>query len=172
MIRLRNVYLPETHPMIPNKEAVEFLYELMKERDPEINISHSTLPTFEEHKQFVWSMPYRFWYLIESDVYMSSHNSWTSVGSINATNRNEIGIVLWKAYRGLGFGPQAIRAFLERHQPLPVEKSVRSGHWLANIAPTNSHSQHMFIALGFRKIQETYAYQEESNGDKNTQTPD
>ena len=39
--------------------ALEFLYELMRERDPEISISHSTLPTFEQHRQFVTRRPYR-----------------------------------------------------------------------------------------------------------------
>lgn len=130
--------------------GITFLYELMQERDPEINISHSTLPTFEEHTEFVRSRPYRLWYII-------SHGPiW--VGCISATDRNEIGIVLRKDYRGKGIGPDAIKMLIDTHEPLPAEPSIRSGSWLANIAPSNTHSRRVFEKLGFEIIQHTLAY--------------
>lgn len=133
--------------------ALEFLYALMREREPEINISHRELPSFEQHRQFVTRRPFRYWYLIEI------YSEW--VGYISATDRNEIGIVILKAYRGQGHGPAAIRLLLLMHAPLPADPSVRNGHWLANIAPANEHSKHAFEKLGFRKIQETYEFNEE-----------
>lgn len=137
--------------------ALEWLYELLKERDPEINISHRDLPTFEQHRQFVTRRPYRFWYVIERQPEGKEEPVW--VGYISATHNNEIGIVLRKAYRGCGYGPEAIQGLIGHHHPNPAEPSVRSGAWLANIAPANDHSKHVFKRLGFRKIQETYEFQ-------------
>lgn len=144
--------------------GLDFLYDLMKERDPEINISHSTLPTFWEHRQFVARRPYRCWYLIEAYAVRGWHGTgW--VGYISATNRNEIGIVLLRDYRGHGFGAAAIRNLVQLHRPLPAEPSVRVGRWLANIAPANEHSKHVFSKLGFVKKQETYELPEEMQHD-------
>ncbi len=143
--------------------ALEFLYELMKEREPEINISHRELPSFEQHRQFVTRRPYRFWYLIERAAEGREEPVW--IGYVSATHANEIGIVLRKAYRGNGFGPAAIRQLVALHRPNPPEPGVRSGRWLANIAPMNEHSRHVFEKkLGFRRIQETYQLEEEHHG--------
>lgn len=144
--------------------ALEFLYELMKERDPEINISHSTLPTFEQHRQFVTRRPFRFWYLIERAQLGAEPPAW--LGYISATHRNEIGIVLRRQYRGNHFGPEAVGLLVRAHRPLPAEPSS----WLANIAPANAHSRHMFEKLGFTKIQETLALNEETT-DGNEESP-
>lgn len=146
--------------------ALEFLYELMKEREPEINISHRALPTFEQHRQFVTRRPYRFWYLIERQAEGREDPVW--IGFISATADNEIGIVIRKAYRGCGFGPQAIQMLMAVHRPNPTEPSVRTGNWVANIAPGNAHSKHVFESLGFRRIQETFEYiKEEDHGKEN-----
>lgn len=145
-ITLTNLYVGN----LVRPGAVEFLYELMKERDPEINISHSTLPTFEQHQAFVERQPYRLWYLID-------HKEEGWVGYVSATERNEIGIVLKKSARGRGFGPRALQLFIADNHPLASAPSQRNGRWLANIAPTNPHSRHVFEKLGFRKIQETFA---------------
>lgn len=152
--------------------ALEFLYELMKERDPEINISHRELPSFEQHRGFVTRRPYRFWYLIEVPAQAPREGLFgvpiffepTWVGYISATQANEIGVVLYKLYRGRGYGPAAIQQLMQWHHPNPPAESSRNGHWLANIAPQNEHSKRVFHKLGFRKIQETYALEEEPHG--------
>jgi RimJ/RimL family protein N-acetyltransferase len=152
--------------------ALEWLYDLIKERDPEINISHSTLPSFEQHRQFVTRRPYRFWYLIEYTPEQTEMRPPPAyfVGYISATHANEIGIVLKKCWRGIGCGPVAIRMLIALHSPNPADASVRNGHWLANIAPANEHSRHVFTSLGFRKIQETFEFQSEENTDGNQST--
>jgi RimJ/RimL family protein N-acetyltransferase len=162
------------------REGLEFLYSLVRERaeEPEINISF-TLPTFEEHRQFVTRRPYRFWYLIEvieetrttpGQVGPTSNEEGirvTRVGYISATHNNEIGIVLRKAHRGRGYGQAAIKALIAKHKPNAAEPSIRSGNWLANIAPENVRSRRTFEKLGFRKIQETFALpNEETNGNR------
>lgn len=162
MIKLLDLYQAGT----PRAGALEFLYELMKEREPEINISHRAMPTFEQHRQFWHRRVYRFTYLLERQAEGKEEPVW--VGYISATANNEIGIVIRKPYRGCGFGPMAIRMLMAMHRPNPAEPSVRNGHWLANIAPGNAHSKHVFEGLGFREIQRTYEFteEEETNGQK------
>ena len=143
--------------------GMEFLYLLMQEREPEINISHRGLPTFEQHRQFVTRRPYRFWYILERAPEGREDVTW--IGTVSATPANEIGVVLRKQYRGNGFGPMAVRMLMQMHRPNPAEPGVRNGNWLANIAPGNAHSQHVFQALGFREIQRTYEYNEEGAND-------
>lgn len=147
MINLYNIYGPADEPI---DGVTEFLYDLMKERNPEINISHSTLPTFDEHIHFVRGRPFRCWYLI------AYRSEWA--GYISATHNNEIGIVLRKAFRGKGIGPEAIQMFIDVFSPLPASPSCRNGNWVANIAPGNSHSRHVFEKLGFEIIQHTLVY--------------
>ena len=43
-------------------QQTELLYELLKER--RYSISHRKLPSYEEHKKFASSVPYRVWYLV------------------------------------------------------------------------------------------------------------
>lgn len=130
--------------------AIDFLFELIAQRmtEPEVNIS-AAMPTPEQHRQFVHRKPYRFWYLIEIGNEL--------IGYVSATQRNEIGIVLLKQYRGCGYGAQAVRALMEMHEPLPAIPSERRGRWIANVAPGNEHSKHLFEKkLGGRLIQVTY----------------
>lgn len=147
--------------------ALEWLYELMKEREPEINISHRGLPSFEQHRQFWHRRVYRFCYLIEAGDFITrnpeqDHHPW--IGYVSATHLNEIGIVLRKEWRGHGFGRLAVLEFMKLHRPNPAEPSVRHGHWVANIAPANERSRRMFEGIGFKKIQETYELQPPEEG--------
>src|SRR5690348_7958873 len=99
MIALLNVY---EHP-----NADQVLYALLRERSTEhdefVNISHRKLPTFTEHVKFMDSRPYRYWYLIGAD-------SGKPVGTCYISKRNEIGIVLFQAQRGKGYGTEAVKA--------------------------------------------------------------
>lgn len=131
----------------PIPDAVDFLYQLLRDRDKKASISHKTMPSKEEHERFVRSCPYRYWYLIKQETW---------VGTVSATMNNEIGIMLAKPFQGCGIGPAALLDFISKHEPLPAIPSLRVGAWLANIAPSNGRSKRMFQRLGFRKVQETY----------------
>jgi len=160
-INLQDVYVGR----LVRPGAAEFLYELMKERDPEINISHRELPTFEQHMDFIDRRVFRLWYLIDVTEFLDptpgpmvgprTRLGWA--GYVSATQRNEIGIVLKRSHRGMGYGPEALRLFMGQNKPLPSDPGERNARWLANIAPTNPHSRHVFEKLGFLKIQETFA---------------
>lgn len=170
MIRLIDLYDDTGEP---RKHAEQFLYELMIERqgDPEINISHKALPTMPAHQAFVRGRPYRYWYLIDY-LEPGGRGDRLWVGYVSATNNNEIGIVLQRAWRGKGLGPMAVRMFLANHKPQAALASQRADRWLANVAPANERSQAMFNKLGFTVIQHTYAlpnqFEEEHHGNKST----
>ncbi len=147
--------------------AIDFLYVLIEQRmtEPEVNIS-ATMPTPEQHRQFVHRRPYRCWYLLEEPAQEARIGYGglqdvafvpTWLGYVSATQRNEIGIVLLKEFRGRGFGAQAVRALMAKHEPLPSIPGERRGTWIANVAPGNEYSKHLFEKrLGGRLIQVTY----------------
>lgn len=139
-------------PVYRNPSAIAELYRLMQERSTEadqfVNISHRRLPAWPEHVAFVTSKPYHLWYLIEADDAI--------VGSVNVTMRNEIGIVLFHAHRGRGYGAQALYKMITEYQPLPAIASYRGDCFLANINPRNERSIRLFTAAGFQLLQHTY----------------
>lgn len=155
MIKLLDLYEFENRP---REGALHFLYELMAERleDPYVNISHTKLPTWEEHVNFVCGRPYQRWMLAvaKQDDLPSDGGIW--VGYVSATRGNEIGIIIRTKWRGRGFGSAAVREFINMFTPSPAIASRRSGSWLANINPLNEPSVRMFQKLGFRCLQATY----------------
>ena len=52
------------------KNDTLFLYDLLKNKDPNANISHKKMPSYDEHVEFVMSKPYTNWYIIEYDKKM------------------------------------------------------------------------------------------------------
>lgn len=120
-------------------EHVQFLYELLKERPSEANISHAKLPAYEEHSAFVARSPYAHWYIIEADGVMA--------GSVYATKHQEIGIHIYTPFRRKGLARQAIQWLIAKHH---LERP------LANVAPGNLKSHALFTGLGGKVIQHTY----------------
>lgn len=139
-MRLSTVYAPNLAQWTEN---VQFLYDLLAERDPIANISHREMPTPEQHLNFVKSMPYWVWYLIEE----CTTHEWFPVGSIYLTRQDEIGLQLKRDWVFGGRGRAAI------DQLMVLNPRSR---YLANIAFTNPASQEFFKRLGFTPIQVTY----------------
>lgn len=126
------------------------LHDLLAERTPEQSISHKELPPYSEHIDFVDSKPYKAWYLIieESEGY---------VGSVYLSRKNEIGVFIFNAHQGHGYGKAAVLELM-RICPLSTgSKSIVAEKYLANINPKNEYSRKMFEELGFKHIQDTYA---------------
>lgn len=108
------------------------LYRLLSERTPDVNISHSKLPTWEQHVAFVASRPYAHWYMV--DVGAEDF-----VGAVYLTKAREIGVGILHRYHGAHYGPMAVRLLMDRHP----------GRFLANVNPRNVRSIEMFHKLGF-----------------------
>ena len=120
-------------------EDSEFLYELLKQREGQVNISHSSLITWEEHLDYIKNHSYKSW-----DVIWVENNR---VGNIYLTQRDEIGIFIDKKFQGSGYGSQALKQFMEKNG---------KKRYLANINPTNYKSIQFFGKHGFIHIQNTY----------------
>jgi len=133
LIRLRNV----------NQSDFRFLYNLLKERNPNMNISHKKMPTYSEHVKFVKSKPYTKWDVIEYDK--------QKIGSIYLSKNNEIGIFLKKQFQGKNVGQESLELFMKMN---PRKR------YLANVNPKNTVSQKFFKKNGFKLIQHTYEFEE------------
>ena len=129
--------------------AINILYEILEERPLEHGISHKTMPSFQQHHEFVLSRPFRYWYIIQMDGGMFA-------GAIECLPTNEFGIHILTEFQGKGFGRQAVELFLSTHEPLPAIPAIRKGHWLANCAPANEGAMEFFKKLGFHEIQRTF----------------
>ena len=121
------------------KSDCPFLYELLNERDPRVNISHKKMPSYKKHIEFVMSKPYSKWYMI----YYKNQRS----GSIYLTNQNEIGIFVKKEMQDRKIGKKALQ-LLMKHNPRT--------RYLANVSPKNMKSIRFFKKNGFKLIQHTY----------------
>tara|TARA_B110000438_G_scaffold303142_1_gene363353 strand:+ start:3559 stop:3960 length:402 start_codon:yes stop_codon:yes gene_type:complete len=117
----------------------KFLYELLKQREGIVNISHKSLPTWDEHIDYIKNHSYQSWNIIWNDD--------TRIGNIYLTERNEIGIFLDKKYQSNGYGSEAIDEFMKKNG---------KRRYLANINPTNYKSIQFFGKHGFLHIQNTY----------------
>ena len=128
------------------EKDLRFLFELLKERDPSVNISHLKMPTYNEHVNFVLSKPYSKWYII--------YYGKNKVGSIYLSKQHEIGIFIKKTFFMKGIGTDALKLLMELN---PRER------FLANINPKNKKSIEFFKKNGFEILQHTYELQRESN---------
>jgi|TARA_B110000014_G_scaffold193433_1_gene142374 RimJ/RimL family protein N-acetyltransferase len=120
-------------------DDAKFLYELLKQREGIVNISHKSLPTWDEHIDYIKNHSYQSWNIIWNDD--------TRIGNIYLTERNEIGIFLDKKYQSNGYGSEAIDEFMKKNG---------KRRYLANINPTNYKSIQFFGKHGFLHIQNTY----------------
>lgn len=129
--------------------AIDFLYALLQERPAEANISHSAMPTIEQHRQFVHRRPYRCWYIIEN-------GEGERVGALYATELNEVGVAILQAHQRRGYALRALTEFLASHPALEAIPARRPSRYVAHVAPTNEASKALFEHLGGKQIQVTY----------------
>lgn len=133
-------------PVMKNERGDQYcLYDLLRERQPHMNISHKQMPTMDEHVNFVKNHPYEAWYMIMADSPVSGRNI---VGAIYLTKQREVGIGIFKKYKGKGYGYEALKALHRKHP----------GYLLANINPKNEDSKRFFQNIGFDHIQNTYYF--------------
>ena len=120
-------------------DDAEFLFDLLKQREGTVNISHKSLPDWEEHIQYVKKHDYQSWDIIWVEN--------TRIGNIYLTKNNEIGIFIDKKLQFHGYGSKALEEFMKKNG---------KKRYLANINPTNYKSIQFFGKHGFIHIQNTY----------------
>ena len=139
VIELRDVYATREGTW-PYDQNVSILYQLLCEREPWMNISHKKVPTFNKHKEFVESRPYKSWYVIFDDA------TETPVGSVYMSKNNEIGLFILKEYTNQGYGRAAVNEMLKLY----------GKDFVANINPLNKPCIALFEKMGFEHVQNTY----------------
>jgi RimJ/RimL family protein N-acetyltransferase len=120
-------------------DDAKFLFDLLKQREGIVNISHKSLPTWEEHVEFIKNNTYQSWDIIWVDN--------VRIGNIYLTDRDEIGIFLDKESQSNGYGSIAINEFMKKNG---------KKRYFANISPTNYKSIQFFGKHGITHIQNTY----------------
>lgn len=119
---------------------LRFLYNLLKERDSKVNISHRMMPTFNEHVKFVLSKPYSNWYVIKYGQ--------KKVGSCYITHLlNEISIHIKKEMQGKNIQQEVLKIIMKKN---PKQR------YIANVNPSNKKAIRFFKNNGFKLIQYTY----------------
>ena len=121
------------------KNDTLFLYDLLKNKDPNANISHKKMPSYDEHVKFVMSKPYTNWYIIEYDK--------KNVGAIYLSKQDEIGISINKDYEY----EQIVKSALELLMKLNQRK-----RYLANTSSKDVRSQEFLLKNGFTSLEYVY----------------
>ena len=122
-----------------SKSDYRFLYDLLKERDSRVNISHKKMPTYNEHVEFIKSKPYTKWYVVKYGT--------EKIASIYLTSQNEIGIFIKTTHQNKNLGGIMMSQLIQKN---PRER------YLANVSPKNKTSEKFFKSHGFKFIQKTY----------------
>ena len=122
-----------------NSKDLKFLYELLKQREPEQNISHKKMPNYNQHVKFVKSKPYSFWSTIIKNE--------ERIGSVYLTVLNEIGISFVKGKNAKGLEEQILKLIMKCH---PRKR------FFINISPKNKKLELVVKKMNFKMIQKTY----------------
>ena len=121
------------------KNDMLFLYELLKNKNPNSNISHKKMPSYDEHVKFVMSKPYTSWYIIECDK--------KNVGSIYLSKRDEIGISINNDFEYDQIAKMALKLLMK----INPRKRYR-----VNVSPKNIRLQEFFLKSGFTGFENVY----------------
>jgi len=117
-----------------NEEFTRFLYLLLAERKPYMNISHKEMPSYTMHQNFVTSNPYKGWWVIAYGEDL--------VGSVYLGKEDNIGIFIKEQCHHMGVGTAALNFIYKTFEDVELI--------YANIAPLNSGSIAFFVNNGFK----------------------
>ena len=121
------------------KNDTLFLYDLLKNKKPNANISHKKMPSYDEHVEFVMSKPYTNWYIIEYEK--------KNVGAIYLSKQDEIGISVNNDYEYDQIVKPALKLLMKLNQ---------RKRYLANTSPKDVRSQEFLLKNGFTGLEYVY----------------
>ena len=122
-----------------SEKDYEFLYQILKERETVQSITHTKIPSFDEHVNFIKSKPYTKWYIILEEN--------KKIGTVYISQQDEIGIFIEKEFQSKGIGKKSLEEL--------IKKNPRK-QFYANVNPKNLKSVKFFEDFGFKLIQQTY----------------
>ena len=130
--------------IIPTSNQVSELYKLLLDRKN--SISHTDIPSLNEHNQFVLSHPYVAWYLI--------YKSEKLIGTLYVHSDNSIGLNVNQSTKE---DVSEIISFIKaQHKPLPSVKSVRRGEFFMNVSSDDGDLIKCLQQLGKEEIQRSF----------------
>ena len=97
---------PQTKLIAVTKNDALFLYDLLKERESTVNISHKKMPTYAQHIKFIESKPYSKWYVIKFNN--------KKIGSVYLSKQNEIGIFIIKNMHSQKLGTSILNILIKK----------------------------------------------------------
>lgn len=132
--------------VVPTDKQIEILYSMLKDREHSISLKKNI--SYNEHKKFVNSMPYRVWYIVK---YLDSF-----LGSFYLSKSNTIGINISTGDK-MNAMTHIIAYINSRYKPLPEIPSVRASNYTINISPFDKELIKIIESLGGDKVQLTYS---------------
>ena len=132
---------------ITSKEAdLKDSYHLLGLRTK--SISHQSMPSFQEHQEFVQKHPYRYWCFIK---FLKEN-----IGTLYLSNVNSVGINLIDKYKDMT--EEVLLRLRETFKPLPPIKSVRSSTFIINVPLDDHQLADTIKRLGGNEIQKTFTF--------------
>jgi len=122
------------------------LYDLFLQRPSQNKISAKDTLTYEEHKKFVESHPYRYWFLIKIKA--------SYVGTVYVTYDNHLGIFLKEDFHDLF--EAVISYILNNFDPLPALPSSRPSGFNINVSANDNEYLKKLARLGISPYQLTF----------------
>jgi len=119
-----------------------FLYNLLSERDERENISHQSMPSYEEHCRFWERVPYK-------DDYIILLND-APIGMVYLTHQDEVGIHFIKDKWSNDIVKKVIDDLLVKHKGQTL---------YFNTSPLNKSLLRLLKKMNCKLIQHTYEYQ-------------
>jgi len=127
-----------------NETEIIFLFELLKER--EFNISHYSLPSFDEHKKFILSNPYYKFAIIFFEK--------RRIGSIYLKDDNTVGLHLLKKFEK--YTSKVITSFEENFKPLEPIKSYRTSSFCFYVSPKDNFRKKILLEKDYEIVSITF----------------
>jgi len=126
-------------------EHIDVLFSLLASR--KYNISHKDLPSYQSHKEFVSSHPYRYWFLI------SQFGSY--IGTFYIQHDNSIGINLDSKYYADAL-PFIIETIKLKFRPCPIEKSKIPKEFYINVPIDDRKFHDVIKSIGCKPVQVSF----------------
>ena len=131
--------------VIPTSAQIETLYTQLKNRSH--SISHKSVPSFDEHTEFVQNHPYRKWIIVRDTE--------IAIGNVYIQYNNSIGLNV-DSFVSCEQINKILKGIYASYLPLPAVPSVRFGEFFLNVATANKMLQKKLTNLGFSEVERTF----------------
>ena len=130
--------------VIGAQNQIELLYKLLDER--KYSISHSIMPSFKEHEEFVKHNPYRAWFFIQKQDKI--------IGSFYIQHDNTIGLNLIEVNENIM--KKIIKFIINNFSPNPPSKSQIAAYFSINVPYKFRELRNSIEAISCTPIQISY----------------